>query len=87
MALRKLSPRVAHKYGQSVKLPGSVQVGCIQPRISLRFLASYYTIYYVGWILFICKLFGVGFFEVVLLLAVISILFALQNMGSYPVVD
>eukprot|EP00794_Sanderia_malayensis_P014258 gene14258-15745_t len=83
-SLRKLSPNVCSQHGLSVKLPDAIPVGSIEPRISLRFMSSYYTIYYVAWLLLISKLFGFGLLQVVLLFIVMFVLFALQNMDSNP---
>ena len=81
---RTLSPKVMQYHGVSMKLPQIIKVGDIQPRISLRFLASYYSIYYICWLFFIIKLFGLGMTESVLLLLFTFVLFALHNVVSTP---
>eukprot|EP00112_Aurelia_sp_Birch-Aquarium-sp1_P008788 Seg1978.1 transcript_id=Seg1978.1/GoldUCD/mRNA.D3Y31 product="Sphingomyelin phosphodiesterase 4" protein_id=Seg1978.1/GoldUCD/D3Y31 len=83
--LRTLSPRVIEHDGKAVRLPSTSSLGVLQPKISLRFLASYYTIYYIGWLLLIAKLFGLGFIEFSLLSLLVLVVFLLQNIVSCPV--
>ena len=83
--LRCLSPKVVQYRGIPVKLPQSIAVGAVEPRVCLRFLASYYTLYYICWLIILFKLFGLGVLEFLLILLFLLVLFTLQNVVSTPV--
>eukprot|EP00795_Rhopilema_esculentum_P015473 gene15473-6722_t len=83
--LRTLSPKLFEHRGTSVRLPCSAATERVQPKISLRFLGSYYTIYYILWLLIIAILFDIGILQFVFMLLLLFVVFTLQNVVSSPV--
>ena len=76
--------QTTHYIDTPIQLPQIAANEHIIPRISLRFVGSYYFLGYFCWIVILARLFGFGWISILLLMVSISLVCVVYNIDQPP---
>jgi len=76
--------QTTHYVDTPIQLPQIAANEHIIPRISLRFVGSYYFLGYFCWIIILARLFGFGWISILFLMVIISLVCVVYNIDQPP---